>query len=200
MPRRPSSPAPPAPSARAPRRDAQRNRAHLIAVATTAFQEQGLTIGVDEIARRAGVGIATLYRHFPTKGDLVVAVSATLLETLRPTRDAILASPPADTALARFLRAALASQEANRGLVEALAHQLDPEIRGRLRAMMLELLEPLVAHAHASGELHRSLDAEDLVIANRMLGAAATPDVPRPPERYLALLLAGLRAGAPAAG
>lgn len=63
---------------------------------------------------------------------------------------------------------------------------------------MLELLEPLVEHAHATGELHPSLDAVDLVIANRMLGAAATPDAPRPPERYLALLLAGLRAGAPA--
>lgn len=186
---------PSAPPQRTPRRDAQRNRAHLIAVATAAFQEQGLTIGVDEIARRAGVGIATLYRHFPAKDDLVLAVFAELLESFVPARDAILASPPADTALARFLQVALASQEANRGLVEALAHQPDDQVRLRLRARMSELLEPLVAHAHATGELHPSLDAEDLVIANRMLGAAASPDVPRAPERYLTLLLAGLRAG-----
>ncbi len=194
------TPRSPTPPAKAPRRDAQRNRAHLIAVATEAFREQGLTIGVDEIARRAGVGIATLYRHFPAKDDLVVAVFAELLESFVPERDAILASPPAETVLARFLQVALASQQANRGLVEALAHQPDDEVRLRLRARMTELLEPLVARAHASGELHPSLDAEDLVIANRMLGAAASPDVPRAPERYLALLLAGLRAGAPGAG
>jgi AcrR family transcriptional regulator len=182
---------------RAPRRDAVRNRAHLIAVATQAFREQGLGVGVDEIARRAEVGIATLYRHFPTKGDLVIAVSAELLHETERARDEALAQAPAGAELSRFLHAALGQLQLNRGFVEALAqHPPDPQIRQRVRARMIELLAPLVERAHASGELHPSLDAQDLVIAFRMLGAGSTPDVGRPPERYLALLLAGLRAGA----
>lgn len=184
-------------STRAPRRDAVRNRAHLIAVATQAFREQGLQVGVDEIARRAQVGIATLYRHFPTKGDLVVAVATELLRETERVRDEVLAEAADGDELSRFLHASLEQLQLNRGFVEALAqHPPDPEIRQRMRARMVELLSPLVERAHATGELHASLDAQDLVIAFRMLGAGSTPDVGRPPERYLALLLAGLRAGA----
>lgn len=191
------APAPRATPARAPRRDALRNRAHLIEVATAAFREQGLQVGVDEIARRSDVGIATLYRHFPTKGDLVVAVCSELLDHVAGARDDALGSAPEDEVLSAFLRVALGQLQLNRGLVEALAQNPpDPEIRLQMRGAMLTLLEPLVERAHASGELHPALDAEDLVIALRMLGAASTPDVSRPPERYLGLLLAGLRAGA----
>jgi AcrR family transcriptional regulator len=182
--------------ARAPRRDALRNRAHLIATAADAFREQGLQVGVDEIARRAGVGIATLYRHFPAKGDLVVAVSAELLDQLVEARDAVLAEDDDALALESFLRAALAQLIANRGLVEALAqHPPDVEIRDRMRERMLTVLEPLVERAHRAGTLHDSLDAEDLLIAIRMIGAASAPGTPREPERYLRLLLAGLREG-----
>lgn len=182
---------------RAPRRDALRNRAHLIEVAAAAFREEGLQVGVDEIARRARVGIATLYRHFPAKGDLVVAVSAELLDRLRAQRDAVLAVGDDTRALESFLRAALAQLQENRGLVEALAqHPPSSEIRERMREQMLVVLEPVVERAHAAGALHPDLDGEDLLIAIRMLGAASAPGTPREPERYLRLLLAGLREGA----
>lgn len=181
---------------RAPRRDALRNRAHLIEVAAAAFREEGLQVGVDEIARRARVGIATLYRHFPTKGDLVVAVSAELLGRLGDERDAALAAGDDGRAMEAFLRAALAQLQENRGLVEALAqHPPSVEIRERMREQMLAMLEPVVERAHAAGALHPALDGEDLLIAIRMLGAASAPGTPREPERYLRLLLAGLREG-----
>jgi len=181
---------------RAPRRDALRNRALLIETAAAAFREEGLQVGVDEIARRARVGIATLYRHFPAKGDLVVAVSAGLLEELRAARDEALAAGDDAAVLERFLRAALAQLQANRGLVEALAqHPPSPQIRERMREAMLEVIEPVVAQAHAAGTLAAALDAEDLLIAIRMIGAASAPGTRREPERYLRLLLAGLREG-----
>lgn len=181
---------------RAPRRDALRNRAHLIEVAAAAFREEGLQVGVDEIARRARVGIATLYRHFPAKGDLVVAVSAELLGRLGDERDAALAAGDDARALETFLRAALAQLQENRGLVEALAqHPPSIEIREQMREQMLAMLEPIVARAHEAGALHPDLDGEDLLIAIRMLGAASAPGTPREPERYLRLLLAGLREG-----
>lgn len=181
---------------RAPRRDALRNRALLIETAAAAFREEGLQVGVDEIARRARVGIATLYRHFPTKGDLVVAVSSELLDELRAARDAALAAGDDAAALERFLRDALAQLQANRGMVEALAqHPPSPQIRERMREEMLEVVEPVVEQAHAAGTLAAGLDAEDLLIAIRMIGAASAPGTPREPERYLRLLLAGLRAG-----
>jgi AcrR family transcriptional regulator len=181
---------------RAPRRDALRNRALLIETAAAAFREEGLQVGVDEIARRANVGIATLYRHFPTKGDLVVAVSSELLDELRAARDAARDAGDDAAALERFLRDALAQLQANRGMVEALAqHPPSPQIRERMREEMLEVVEPVVEQAHAAGTLARGLDAEDLLIAIRMIGAASAPGTPREPERYLRLLLAGLREG-----
>lgn len=200
----PSSP--PSAAARAPRRDALRNRAHLIDVAARAFREEGLEVGVDEIARRARVGIATLYRHFPTKGDLVIAVTSGFLDQLAQARDEALAR--ADAALAAhasataadvprpledFLRSALRRLRENRGLVEALAqHPPDPEILRRMREQTLALLEPVAARAHATGELREGFDAEDLLVALRMLGAASRASVDRDVERYLHVVLRGL--------
>jgi len=183
----------PAVPGRAPRRDAQRNRALLIETAARAFKRDGLEVGVDELARRAGVGVATLYRHFPTKGALVLAVADELLDELARRRDAILAEGPPGGELARFLRAALAHLRANRGFVEALQrHPPDPEIRRRMRRRLLRLLEPLAQRARETGELAAGYDAEDLRIALRMVGAASKPDGARDPERYLALVLRGL--------
>ena len=75
------------------RSDARRNRARLIEVAATAFRDEGLDIGVDELARRAEVGIATLYRHFPAKTDLIVAVMDRVFADLSRAADEALARP-----------------------------------------------------------------------------------------------------------
>jgi AcrR family transcriptional regulator len=168
------------------RRDAVRNRARLTDAAADVFGDEGLDVGVGEIARRAGVGVATLYRHFPAKTDLVRAVLEAEVDALAAEVPAMVATP---RPLRAFLAAAVQLQSANRGLLDALATQSpDGEVRRHLGERLLGALGPLTAAAHASGELRRDYGAEDLLVAVRMLGAAA-----HDPERYLEVALRGLR-------
>lgn len=168
------------------RRDAARNRARVAHAAAGAFGAAGLEVGVDEIARRAGVGVATLYRHFPAKADLVLAV-------LDQVVDDLVAEIPVLVGTSRhplrdFLIATVEVQSANRGLLDALAVQAaDGEVRRRLGERMLGALAALASAAHRSGELRAELDADDLLVVVRMLGAAG-----RDPRRYLDIALRGL--------
>lgn len=167
------------------RRDAARNRARLAHAAANAFGDHGLDAGVDEIARRAGVGVATLYRHFPAKADLVRAVLQQEVDALGARVPEMIAAPQP---LRAFLIAAVERQRANRGLLDALAAQSpDGEVRRHLGERLLVALGPLAAAAHASGELRRDLGPEDLLLAVRMLGAAADA-----PQRSLEIALRGL--------
>jgi AcrR family transcriptional regulator len=180
----------PAPSTR---RDAVRNREALTAAATAAFREEGLDIPVDEIARRAGVGVATLYRHFPAKPDLIVAVTESVLDDLGAAAAAALAA--GGDVLRDFLAAALEQQHANRGFLEALGQAGLPDAaRAALAGRVLTMLAPIVAAAHAAGTLHADLDADDLLVAIRMLGATTATPGTRPPRpaRHLAVVLGGL--------
>jgi len=102
------------------RRDAARNRARLIAVAADAFREDGLGVSVNAIADAAGVNIATLYRHFPAKDDLVSAVLEELLTPLVAARDSALER---DGSLATFLHEAARMQAAYQGLIDAQLYQ-----------------------------------------------------------------------------
>src|SRR6266581_6701180 len=92
--------------ARPMRADAQRNYARLLDAASAAFVEHGADdVSLEEIARRAGVGIGTLYRHFPTRQALLEAVYRDQVESLRAQTAELLDSAPADEALAAWLRA-----------------------------------------------------------------------------------------------
>jgi AcrR family transcriptional regulator len=179
------------------RRDAVRNRARLARAAAAAFRDEGLDVAVDAIARRAGVGVATLYRHFPTKLDLIVAVTEAVCEDLDAAATAALAGADEDV-LRAFLGAAMEQQHENRGFLEAITqHALPAEAREDLAERVLAMIEPVVAAAHRAGTLARHLDAEDLLVAMRMLGAAAAGTVrPRPPETALRVVLGGLAAPA----
>jgi AcrR family transcriptional regulator len=181
------------PSAERPlRSDARRNRARLIEVAASSFRDEGLDIGVDEIARRAGVGIATLYRHFPAKTDLIVAVMDLVFEELSRAAAEALAADPRERTLAMFLDATLAVQCSNRGFLEAFAqHDLPTEVRARLIARVLTILEPIVDAGHQSGTIRPDLDATDLLVIVRMLGVVSAQ--PRR-DPYVATLLRGLAA------
>jgi AcrR family transcriptional regulator len=184
----------------ATRRDAVRNRAALTRAAARAFREDGLDVAVDAIARRAGVGVATLYRHFPTKLDLIVAVTEAVLDDLDAAAQAALAADDPSAVLREFLSAAMEQQHANRGFLEAITqHALPAQARAELADGVVGMLEPIVAAAHAAGTLAPRLDADDLLVAMRMLGTAdGSTARPHHPERTLAVVLGGL--ASPAAG
>jgi AcrR family transcriptional regulator len=175
------------------RADARRNRARLIEVAAEAFRDEGLDIGVDELARRTGVGVATLYRHFPAKTDLIQAVMDTVLDELGAAADEALSGPP-EQALERFLAATVIVQCENRGFLQAFAHHDLPDaVRDALSRRAVELLEPIVAAGHASGTYRAEFDATDLLVVVRMLGALSTRRERRAADAYVATLLRGLR-------
>lgn len=173
--------------------DAVRNRARLVAAAARAFRDDGLGASVNAIAADAGVNVATLYRNFPTKDDLIAAVLEALLEPLAAARDRALAAPSG--ALAAFLRAAVELQAEQRGLIDALT--LDPsgaEARRQLREPALELVRPIAERAHREGDLREDFGALDLLIALRMLTviAGTSARLPEGTDRYVELVLRGL--------
>src|SRR5689334_22152820 len=181
-----------APLDRPLRADALRNRERLTEAAAAAFRDEGLDVAVDEIARRAGVGVATLYRHFPAKTDLVVAVTEAVLEDLGAAAAAALDGPDAGV-VARFLDAALRHQCRNRGFLQALAQQDLPETaRRRLKRRVTEILEPVVAAGHRSATLHTDVGTDELLVVVRMLGVVVTARGRRTKEPYLSILLRGL--------
>jgi AcrR family transcriptional regulator len=182
-----------APVERAIRSDARRNRARLTEVAAAAFRDEGLDVGVDELARRAGVGVATLYRHFPAKTDLILAVMDAVLDDFEAGANKALKGADQKQAVARFLRATLALQCRNRGFLETFAHHdLPAGVRDRLTRRTRAILEPVVAAGHATGTIRPELDAADLLVVVRMLGVVSSAPRRRATDRYLGVLLRGL--------
>jgi len=184
------------PVRRAPRKDAARNRSRLIEAAARAFREQGLGVSVNAIADHAGVNVATLYRHFPTKDHLIVAVLEAVLEPLVTARDRALMTHESGDALATFVHEAVRLQVEHRGLADALEHYPSAtELRAQLREPAIEIVTPLVERAHRTGELRPDVDALDLLVVLRMLaGVAAAPELsPDRVRRYVDLVLHGLR-------
>jgi AcrR family transcriptional regulator len=176
------------------RRDAVRNRARLIEAAAHAFREEGLGASVNAIAERAGVNVATLYRHFPTKDALIVAVLETVLEPLVAARDRALATEDPAEALRTFFREAVRLPDENRGLVDALGrYPKASEVREQLREPAVEIVTPLVERLHRDGQLRRDFDALDLLVALHMLVSAAEGREADRNDRYAEMILRGLR-------
>jgi AcrR family transcriptional regulator len=177
----------PAPARRA---DAARNREALIHAARATYREDGLQVGVDRIARRAGVGTATLYRHFPTKDHLVEAIlEERFVELEAVAAEALAATDPGD-AVTTLIRRVAAIQREDRGFTDAIAQRLIGEQTAlRLRARFVALIEPVVSRAREARALHPDIDALDVAITCRMLGAVREDD---DTERYLAVVLRGI--------
>jgi AcrR family transcriptional regulator len=191
-------PAPPRPL----RADAARNRARVLDAARDAFAEAGLDVGVEEIARRAGVGKGTLYRRFPTKGALVRAIfEGGLAELERAAEEARRAADPWE-GFCGFLGEAARMQAANQGFLDMVAQRMGPGVlTGEGRRRLLGILAEPLRRGQQSGAVRGDLDAEDLLMLLRMVGSTTRPTpTGRSPEerwqRYLALLLDALRPGA----
>jgi AcrR family transcriptional regulator len=177
------------------RADAERNRERILEAARRSFAEDGLDIGVDEIARRAGVGIGTLYRRFPTKASLVEAIFEDRLDTLQPAIDHALAADDPWEALAELIHVTVARQADDHGFGQMVVLRLGPDaVPARIRRRFFGPLEELLARAQRAGVVRRDVIADDLPAIVRMAGAsalgAASPDDCR---RHVELLLDGLR-------
>jgi AcrR family transcriptional regulator len=180
--------------------DAQRNRARLVAVARELLALGGVDISVREIAREAGVGVATLYRHFPTREDLVDAVLEDAFEEVVTAAERALEEPDAWTGFTRFVEETLALNARNRGLKDVL----ETERRGRgqaaaMRRRIRPLVAELVERAQAQGTLRADFAPQDLSLlvwgSDRVMALAAevAPELWR---RQLGFVLDGLRATA----
>jgi AcrR family transcriptional regulator len=182
------------------RRDAQANRARIVAAARAAFAADGIEVPVEEIARRAGVGMGTLYRHFRAKEDLIDAVLEDAFAAFISAAEQALAEEDAWLGLRSFLERVFALHVENRGLKDIIATRAHGRARAEaMRRRMRPLLRSLIERAQEQGTLRDDFTAEDMPLlfwtGGRVIEATATiaPDFWR---RYLGLLLDGLRAEA----
>jgi AcrR family transcriptional regulator len=178
------------------RADAQRNRMAVLAAAEAVYAEQGVDVSLNEIARRANTGNATLYRHFPTREDLLAEVYTGHLERYCAlAEDAARADDPA-IALRDCVLATCALQATNRGLADLLAslRPLSPRVE-ELRARHHRAITTVFRRAVRSGNVRADASPADLavlLIANAGLIHRTVDDAPRSSARLVALWLAGL--------
>lgn len=186
--------------ARPMRRDAARNRELLVAAAREVFAARGLDATLDDVARQAGVGVGTAYRHFANKYELAGAILDQVVDEMVTEAWAALATEDPWTGLIRFLEAVLARQAADRGLREVLTGAKDSTRMTELQSRVSEPIEALLARAHAAGQVRPDITVADFGVMVTMfcavgdLGGDARPDLWR---RYLPLVLDGLHPGGP---
>ena len=152
---------------RKPRADAQRNRERLMAVANAGFAEVGPDVSLDEIARRAGVGIGTLYRHFPTREALVEAVYRHEVDQLAEAATRLSGALRPGEALHEWMRLFVDYITAKKVIVAALA-----SVAGSATALyavsgerIMAAIHLLVDRARASGDIRGDVDPKDLLRA-----------------------------------
>jgi AcrR family transcriptional regulator len=185
-------------SEREPRRmraDAQRNVGSLLAAAKAVFATSGVDAPAKEIADAAGVGVGTLYRHFPRRSDLVKAVVEHGVDSCAEAAAALAATYEPAEALARWLHQYTEFVGTKRGLASAL-HSGDPAyaalpgyFMGRLEPALASLLEA----AMARGEIRTDISAEDLLYAVANLCLPVPGGGVSYSQRMVALLMDGLR-------
>jgi AcrR family transcriptional regulator len=189
----------PAAPARAMRADARENREKLLRAASKHFAASGPDVSLELVARTAGVGIGTLYRHFPTRETLIEAVYRNEVDQLCAAAGELLATLPPDAALAEWMERFVAYATTKRGLLGALksvaASQSDlfPTTRERLLAAVGELLEAGIA----AGRIRPDVEAGDVLTS---MNAVWTIDAESErwaiqARRVLRLLMDGLRFG-----
>jgi len=192
------SPQPRRPPVRRLRADAQRNLDVLLQSAMAVFATSGVDAPVRQIAEKAGVGVGTVYRHFPQRSDLIVAVFRREVDACADAAPVLAAEHPPGEALARWLQRYVDFISAKRGLATAL-HSGDPAY-DTLPAYFLKRLRPalqtLLETAVVAGDVRAGVKPDDLLHAVPSLCAPARDADPGRSQRMLALLVDGLRYGA----
>ncbi|MGI5523158.1 TetR/AcrR family transcriptional regulator [Micromonospora sp. CA-259024] len=177
------------------RADARRNEATLLDAAASAFVTSGVDVPVRDIAARAGVGVGTIYRHFPTRADLIVAVYRHQVEACAEAGPTLLASSGTPhAALASWINLFVDFLVTKHGLAEAL--QSDNAAFETLHAYFIDRLVPVCAQlldaAATAGEIRADVNAFELLrgVGNLCIGAG---DPRYDARRMVGLLIAGLR-------
>jgi AcrR family transcriptional regulator len=190
------------------RADAERNRRRVLDAAEALFRERGLDVSVAEIAQRAGVGRGTLFRNFPSKEALIVAIVRERMLAMAGRGRALLGETDPGGAVFTFLEEMAGAQQVDRALAEAVADVLlaNPDIRAA-HVEVIESLGALLSRAQEAGAVRRDVSALDVLMLMKGVCQATgafshlDPDIPR---RQFDLMLASLRpaesTGAPLRG
>jgi AcrR family transcriptional regulator len=182
------------------RADAARNRRALLKAARELFSERGLDAPLDEIARQAGTGNATLYRHFPTRCELIAAVFAEALEEIGDACQRALAEPDPWTGFRRHVMFLCELQARDRGLAELLTARVTgaPALE-RLRERAYRDFVAMAERAKACGALRGDFSSEDLALllmANAGLIERSATKAPEGWRRHVSFVLDGLHLSA----
>src|ERR1700722_17950796 len=181
---------------RKPRADAQRNRERILQVAKQEFTRVGANASLEDIAKKAGVGPGTLYRHFPTREDLLVAVYRSEVEKLAAAEGTLADSKSPVEALRAWLLLFVEAVETKHIIAPVLNTLIgDPKkVFETSHAQIHEALRALVKRAIKSSDIRKDLDPIDLLRA--IVGVAnvsASPDWQQSARRLVDILIAGAR-------
>ena len=182
------------------RADAERNRQLLLEAARKVFADQGLEASSKEIARRAGVGIATLFRRFPTRQDLLVATFGPKLAAYTEATERALKDPDPWRGFCNYLTVIAGMQRSDRGFRDILtqAFPAGPELRAQRDRVYHGIVE-LIEKAKATGRLRAGLVPEDIplvLMANAGVVATTADYTPEGSDRLVGYLLQAFAASA----
>lgn len=177
------------------RSDARRNRARILDAAERVFTESGAGASTEEVARRAGVAVGTVFRHFPTKNDLLRAITQRRLELLIEHLDALDQAPGRDTALFRFFAAMVEQAAAKKRVVDLLGETgVEVSLPDAVRQLE-QSVGRLLRHAQGAGAVRAQVRLPEVMalltsVCQGALAAGWDADLQR---RTLAVVFAGLR-------
>ncbi|MFF7602498.1 TetR/AcrR family transcriptional regulator [Streptomyces mirabilis] len=185
------------PTARPPRTDAVRNRRLLLTAASEAFAEQGTDVSIAEIAQRAGVGKGTVFRHFPTKEDLIAAIMGEIIENLVSSVSKLSDAQDPAAALLDFMTSGIELLARDRGLCEVVGRPSlqQPTVQAGINRLC-DAVETLTDRARRQGAVRQDITGQDIVLLLAGVRQTAAPLAETQPQlwrRYLALAFDGIR-------
>jgi AcrR family transcriptional regulator len=179
------------------RADARRNRERVVAAARAVFAEHGREAQVDDVARRAGVGVGTVYRHFPTKQALLAALIVDAFDRIATEARRALEEPDPWDGLTRVLWFSAENLAGDRALSEAMASNVDfPAGATAGQAVLIDAVGELMRRAQAAGSLRPDAEIDDIpmLMCGVGMGRIKGHRCAEPWRRHLAIVIDGLRA------
>ena len=175
------------------RADAVRNRARVLDAARDCMARRGLDVQMDEIAKKAGVGVGTVYRHFPNKDELIEALASDRFVRLAELADESLEHPDPWEAFVAFMRASAMIQVDDKALSEVLVSRPETMRRAAESVNMLDRVGRVIDRAKEAGVVRMDARPEDVPMVMCALAGACNHPMSNP-HRYISLVIDGLRA------